>query len=228
VELPSIRRVISAGAPVPAAVLERFSKMLRGDAQIFTPYGATESLPVTSIGSREILEETAALTRNGKGVCVGRAVDGMEVEVIRIADGPLDGWSPDLRVPLGDLGYLDASGRLWFCGRKAHRVKTRSGTLFTIPCEAVFNAHPDVFRTALVGVGPATDVRPILCVELEEGSSGVDRARVERELLALGAAHPHTKSITTILFHPSFPVDVRHNTKIFREKLAAWAARQLR
>ncbi len=32
--------------------------------------------------------------------------------------------------------------------------------------------------------------------------------------------------ITTILFHPEFPVDVRHNIKISREALAVWAAEQ--
>ena len=53
---------------------------------------------------------------------------------------------------MGDLGYLDAQGRLWFCGRRAHRVKTKAGTLFTIPCEAIINEHPDVARSALVGI----------------------------------------------------------------------------
>ena len=40
-------------------------------------------------------------------------------------------------------------------------------------------------------------------------------------------AHDHTREIAHILFHPAFPVDVRHNAKIFREKLAEWAARTL-
>ncbi len=54
---------------------------------------------------------------------------------------------------MGDLGYRDGVGRIWFCGRKTHRVICAGRTLFTIPCEAVFNTHPDVFRSALVGVG---------------------------------------------------------------------------
>ena len=33
-------------------------------------------------------------------------------------------------------------------------------------------------------------------------------------------------NIETILFHHRFPVDIRHNAKIFRERLAAWAGRQ--
>jgi acyl-CoA synthetase (AMP-forming)/AMP-acid ligase II len=127
---------------------------------------------------------------------------------------------------IGDLGYVDDGGRLWFCGRKSHRAMTAEGTLFTIPCEAVFNIHPDVSRTALVGVGRPGRAKPVLCVELE--IKDANREKVRRELLELGARFPHTRSIETILFHPAFPVDVRHNAKIYRDKLARWAARRVR
>ncbi len=268
VKLPSLRRVISAGAPAQAPVLERFQSMLAPGVEVFTPYGATESLPVASIGSREILGETSARTAEGAGVCVGRPVPEIEVAVVRISDKPMDSWTPDLEAPrgetgeivvqgpvvtraylnrpeatalakipdpdrrgfyhrMGDVGYLDDQGRIWFCGRKSHRVRTAGGILFTLPCEGVFNAHTEVFRSALVGVGPEGAMEPVLCVELEP-SAGRDRARIRRELLELGAAHGHTRGIQTVLFHRAFPVDVRHNAKIFREKLAVWAARQVR
>jgi acyl-CoA synthetase (AMP-forming)/AMP-acid ligase II len=264
--LPSLRRVISAGAPVPAAVLERFTGMLNPGVEVFTPYGATEALPVCSIGSSEILGETRRITDAGGGVCIGRPVAGVRLEIIEISDGPIPVWCDSLRTPLqqigeivvkgeqvtqryynrpeadqlakitdpaggifhrmGDLGGKDEQGRIWFCGRKSHRVVTATETLFTIPCEAVFNTHPDVFRTALVGTGAPGDQMPVLCVELEKGRSA-DREKVRRELLEIGASHIHTHGITTILFHPGFPVDIRHNAKIFREKLARWAGRRL-
>jgi acyl-CoA synthetase (AMP-forming)/AMP-acid ligase II len=127
---------------------------------------------------------------------------------------------------MGDLGYFDEEGRLWFCGRKAHRVQTESETLFTVPCESVFNVHEKVFRTALVGVGKAGRQKPVLCVELLDGSTVW--ATVRDALQELGEQHTHTGSIQTFLKHPSFPVDIRHNAKIFREKLAVWAEEQLR
>jgi hypothetical protein len=68
----------------------------------------------------------------------------------------------------------------------------------------------------------------VLCVELKPECRGIDRAGVVKDLLALAAQYEHTGPIEAILFHPSFPVDVRHNAKIFREKLAVWAARRLR
>ena len=69
VTLRSLRRVISAGAPVPAAVIARVTGLLEQGVQVHTPYGATEALPVSSIGSDELLGETAAATTQGKGVC---------------------------------------------------------------------------------------------------------------------------------------------------------------
>ena len=139
---------------------------------------------------------------------------------------------------MGDVGYLDERGRIWFCGRKSHRVVTQAGTLFTIPCEAIFNTHPAVFRSALVGVpgaagsGQGGDCKsparePAICIELEADARGQDEAKLRAELLALGAKFAHTQAIRTVLFHPAFPVDIRHNAKIFREKLAVWAEKQL-
>jgi acyl-CoA synthetase (AMP-forming)/AMP-acid ligase II len=302
VKLPTLRRVISAGAPVPAKVIQRFAAMLSPGAQVFTPYGATECLPVSSIGSDELLTDTRHQTDEGKGVCVGRPVPGLTVKVIRISDEVIPAWSESLelsygqvgeiavkgphvtrtyfnrpeatalaKIPaaaesapipcrsrgneaqtsstpepphvgsynegsgsvsggfyhrMGDVGYLDERGRIWFCGRKSHRVVTRDGTLFTIPCEAVFNTHPAVFRTALVGVWRGGEVEPVVCVELEPDQRGTSQEKVLAELTAIAAKFPHTQAIKTFLFHPAFPVDIRHNAKIFREKLAVWAGRR--
>jgi olefin beta-lactone synthetase len=128
---------------------------------------------------------------------------------------------------MGDAGYLDSQGRIWFCGRKSQRVILDQETLFTIPCEAIFNTHPAVARTALVGVKRYGQVVPVICVEPVARQSGSQQRQITRELLKRGAAYPHTRWIQTILFHPSFPVDIRHNAKIFREKLAVWASRRL-
>lgn len=270
IKLPSLRRVISAGAPVQAPIMARFASMLHAPAQIFTPYGATESLPVCTIGSDEILRETALATDRGKGVCVGKPVPGIRVEIIGIDDGPIPHWDDGLCVPdgtigeivvqgpqvtrayynrqastdlakiaepdkglfhrMGDLGYRDNSGRIWFCGRKTHRVQTAAETMFTIPCEGVFNAHPAVYRSALVGVpGEGGGLEPVMCIEWEtdrEGLTGNETIWLE-ELRQRAKAFEHTNRIYQFLVHPGFPVDIRHNAKIFREKLAPWAKKQL-
>ena len=128
---------------------------------------------------------------------------------------------------MGDVGKWDEQNRLWFCGRKSHRVITSSETLFTIPCEALFNQHPDVKRSALVGKGPGSHREPIIIIEPENKNRVADNREVFiQELLEISASSSHTRSIKKVLFYPGFPVDVRHNAKIFREKLAAWAEDQ--
>lgn len=267
IKLPSLKRVITAGAPIQPSILECFDALLPDDALIHTPYGATEALPVASIDHRQILSETATMTATGAGTCVGKPLDGMTVRIIPINDDPIERWSDDLTLPvgqigeiavagpvvtheyfkdpsasrlakihdtdrifhrMGDVGYFDDQGRLWFCGRKAHRVITETETLFTIPCEAIFNQHPRVARSALVGVGQPGQQTPVLCIELESANPVPDHRQLTDQLLALGQANDKTKSIRTVLYHPAFPVDVRHNAKIFREKLTRWASEQLR
>ena len=264
VTFPSLKRVISAGAPANNPSLERFCKLLPENVEIFPSYGATEALPVSFIGTNEQLGETVEATDNGAGVCVGRTVHGVEASIIKITDDPIEHWSeklhcapgeigeitvtgpvvtkayynrsdstklakikhPELGIiyhRMGDVGYFDDQGRLWMCGRKAHRVVTPDGTLFTIPVERIFNTHPAVKRTALVGVEKDGIVIPTLCVEREASGGDLDDETLINELKAIGGKHDVTRPIHNFMFHSCFPVDVRHNAKIFREQLATWA-----
>jgi acyl-CoA synthetase (AMP-forming)/AMP-acid ligase II len=266
VRLPTLKRILSAGAPVPSHVLSRMTKALSESADLFTPYGATECLPVAAIGGREVLASTAAQTAAGAGTCVGRVFDEMSVRVIGVTFEPIASLSeaetlqvgeigeiivrgpvatreyyrrPDAtalaKIPdgdgfwhrMGDVGYFDESGRLWFCGRKAHIVFTEHGPLYSIRCEAIFNQHKHVYRTALVGIGERGHQTPAVVVEPEAGrmpSNESARKQFESELLELGATSSLTAGIRNVLFREALPVDTRHNVKINREALAVWAA----
>lgn len=258
--MPSLKRVISAGAPVPAEVLEKAASLLTDGAEVHTPYGATESLPNTTISHTTVLGETAAETARGRGVCVGEPVSGVEVKVIKIIDEPIESWSEDLvladgevgeivvkgprvtqsyygrpeataiakirdgervRHRMGDLGRFDDRGRLWFCGRKAHRVETADGPLYTMMVEGVLNACEGVLRTALVGVGPRGEQRPLVWVEARRGANADEALAAVK---ARAAQDEALKGVTEFRLHPGFPVDVRHNSKIFREQLTEEAA----
>jgi acyl-CoA synthetase (AMP-forming)/AMP-acid ligase II len=132
---------------------------------------------------------------------------------------------------MGDAGYLDEHDRFWFCGRVAHRVLTANGPMYPLCCEAVFNNHPDIFRSALVGVGPAGSQRPVIILEPKPGKfpkTAAAKKKLLDEIRRLGQSSPLTISIDDFLIHRSFPVDIRHNAKIFREKLAIWAAKKLK
>ncbi len=265
VKLPTVQRVTSAGAPVPPDTVAAMRALLPDDAQLWTPYGATECLPVAVIEGRE-LQATRSATEGGAGTCVGRPVPPNEVRIIAISDTAVETWHDRLllsdgevgeitvagpsatdtyfnrpeatalakiREPLpeggerivhrmGDLGWFDADGRLWFCGRKSHRVEGVDGALYTEQVEPVFNVHPKVRRTALVGIGATGAQTPVLCVELQPGHN--PDPEIVAALKAIAASYPHTARVQRFLFHPGFPVDIRHNAKIGREKLARWAA----
>ena len=268
IKLSSLRRILMAGAPVPGSILKRFENIVHEDCKIYTPYGATEVLPVTFIDRREILEETYDLSNNGQGICVGRAITGLEIKIIEISDSPILKWEDAkklgsnavgeivIKAPwttksyfnredltqlakikdensfwhrMGDLGKLDEQNRLWFYGRKNQRVITETGTLYTIPCESIFNQHPDVKRSALIGTGPRKKQKPIIVIETNNTkriNSSKARENFTEDLLKYGGAFSITKSIRRVLFHSNFPVDVRHNAKIFREKISLWAENQ--
>jgi len=265
IKLPSLRRVVSAGAPVSPANIEQFSTMLSKGTQIHTPYGATEAVPIISIGSHEILSETKRLSEQGFGMCIGRPIGNTTIKLIHINDHPITQMRDSLVVPenqvgeitvqadlvtqqyfnnresdllakipdangtfwhrMGDLGWLDSKGRIWFCGRKNHRVDTAKQTLFTIPVEAIFNNHEKVFRSALTGVGPKINQIPVIFIE--PTTKIADEPVFIQELLALGKSNPLTESIVHIFIEKAFPVDIRHNLKIFREKLAIKAKNKL-
>jgi acyl-CoA synthetase (AMP-forming)/AMP-acid ligase II len=270
-KLPTVRRVTSAGAPVPPAVVARMCALLPEDAQLWTPYGATECLPVAVIEGRE-LQGTREATEHGAGTCVGRPVPPNQVRIIGIRDDAIGEWRDDLEVKpgqigeitvagpsttdeyfrrpqatalakirerliegdervvhrMGDLGFFDPEGRLWFCGRKSHRVLTELGGLYTEQVEPVFNVHPEVRRSALVGIGERGHQTPVLCLELQPGVKPDQHERIIEEVRKLGLGFVHTARIETFLVHPKFPVDIRHNAKIGREILARWAGKELK
>lgn len=265
ITIPSLKKVLMAGAPVPPELLIRMKKILSDDAEIHTPYGATESLPIVNIEAREIIGETAQASLKGAGTCVGRSLPGIDVKIMKMSDSEIGHFSEELLLPegeigeiivkgpvvtkayqnnpqetlkakmydgdtiwhrMGDVGYLDEKGRLWFCGRKAHRVETSQRIFFSIPCEAIVNCHPDVYRSALVGVQGKNGLEPVLIVEPVKDGKSIDRDKLLSEVREYAAASPLTKGVRRFLVHPDFPVDIRHNAKIFREKLAVWAAKQ--
>ncbi|MDP1564544.1 MAG: fatty acid CoA ligase family protein [Pirellulaceae bacterium] len=271
VRLPSLRRVFSAGAPVPPHVLRRLEKMMEPGGEIFTPYGATEALPIASNSAQVILGETAVLSAKGHGTCVGARFPGIRWKVIPISDQPianltdvqevspreigelmvsgsvvspqyvtrvdanaihkvLDSATNTVWHRMGDVGYLDERDRFWFCGRKGQRVVTATGTLFTIPVEAIINSHPSIYRSALVGVGLLGQQTPVVVLEPWPEFWSADQRehlRLIDEVRRVAAQDSRSRQIEYFFVIRNLPVDIRHNAKIFREKLAEWATKQL-
>jgi len=267
-KVPSLTRIMTAGAPVLPSVLREARKWISPGAAIHTPYGATEALPVTDICDTELLPLYENMNSYPNGICVGYPIEGIDLKIIHIVEESIELWTDSLSTSnnkigeitikganvsqeyladidsdrkskifdsatgfyyhrTGDLGRFDKSGRVWFYGRKSQRVITDGPTLFTITSEAVFNRHPHVSRSALVGINIGISGRkiPLICIELRKGFKS--SRELKEELLRLGKQDPVTRNINHILFHKKFPVDPRHNAKIYREKLTSWAQKKM-
>ncbi|MCP4325256.1 MAG: AMP-binding protein [Alteromonadales bacterium] len=132
---------------------------------------------------------------------------------------------------MGDLGYLDEFGNLWMCGRKAHRVEAifqdNLKIYFSICCERIINTHPAVKRSALVAVKLAGHTTPVVCIELLDKPTE-SSLKLFNELRFSAEKHEHTQGIKHFLIHQGFPMDIRHNAKIYREQLAVWAQAEIK
>ncbi len=253
IQLPTVKQVVMFGAPVRAEIHEMFKKiLLNGDT--YTPYGATESLPISLISGSEVLDGLSDKTKNGAGTCIGKSVPGIEIKIIKATDIPelslselkieeigeivvsgrqvtpayfeMDEETSKAKIiengklwhRVGDVGYLDQENRLWFLGRKNHRVQSQGITHYPIRVEAIFNQHPDVKRSALIEVSG----QPAIAIERSDKKTHMSE-KFRQDLLNLAASNKYTSMIKDFFLHEGFPVDVRHNIKIDRTKLSLWA-----
>lgn len=262
ISLPTVKVVCMFGAPISNKLHYEFSKILP-NGTTYTPYGATESLPIANISGREVLLETAKLSDQGHGVCVGYPLKGVDVKIIKstpdiishlseaeflnanevgeiivhsktttksyyqmelktreakISDGD-NTWHR-----MGDVGYIDDKGKLWFCGRKSHVVTIDDQAHYTIPVESVVNLHPEVQRSALIEYKNEL----ALVIERVDGKNKlneIERNHFFSEVYELMNQFKHTQNIHHLFLAKSFPVDVRHNIKIDRIKLKKMAKR---
>jgi acyl-coenzyme A synthetase/AMP-(fatty) acid ligase/pimeloyl-ACP methyl ester carboxylesterase len=242
-----IRLVLSAGAPVALSLLRRLQQLLPA-AELHTPYGMTEVLPVTDIALVE-LEQAGS----GNGVCVGRPLPGVRLGISaldalgRATGAPLHSvgvtgeicvsaahvkdrydrlWATEQASSrdlgwhrTGDVGQLDAAGRLWVEGRLAHVISTADGPFTPVGAEQRIEAEAPVTGAALVGVGPQGTQQPVAVV-VAAARAGQGLADDELARAVRAAADVRLAAVLTVR---SLPVDIRHASKIDRSRLARWA-----
>ena len=242
------------------------------NGEVFTPYGATEALFVSNISANEVCDETLALSRKGRGTCVGRAIKGIDLRIINITDEKItlpEGGIDELMVPngdigeiivrgdyitreyynmpektvqgkiydhgtvwhrMGDLGYLDDKNRLWFVGRKKHRINRNGVEYYSVMAEAHFNHLEGIRRSAMVGV-PSKKMgqRMVIIIEANKGEypCGIKNKK-RRRVFLFNYCREKDLPVDAILFKKTLPVDIRHNAKIRREVLSKWAEKKLK
>jgi len=251
--LHGVHTVLSAGAPVPLALLRRAQQLLP-DAELHTPYGMTEVLPATDISLAQI--EAAG---PGDGVCVGTALPGVTIRISPLdelgrADEPLTDaagvtgeiciaaghrkerydrlWATEQaasRDPgfhrTGDVGHLDDQGRLWVEGRLQHVITTADGPVTPVGIEQRIEELDRIRAAAAVGVGPA-GTQQVVAVVVPASGPGSRRRLADPDLTAaVRGASP--VPLAAVLVASALPVDIRHASKVDRVRLGRWAGRLL-
>ena len=257
ITLLTMRRILMGGTAVPPALIARCREVFP-KAEVYTPYGATEALPVCSISGTEVLEKTIQLTESGKGLCVGRPLSSVKLKIIPIVDDAISNIKSCTFMPvgqvgeiivkgpvvtegyfdakeatqlakivdddglwhrMGDLGYIDSEGRVWVCGRKVEHLSTSFGKIYTDCCEAIMNKHPQVYRSALIGVGEYGSQQPVLLIQPIAGAYPVSRIARQyflQEMKIFAKKHTEIAYVEHFYLEKEFPVDIRHNAKIHR------------
>ena len=229
--LRTVRLVMSAGAPVPIKTLQEISRLCP-EAELHTPYGMTEVLPVADVSLTDLIR-----IGTGIGVCVGKPVSGCDIRIdpetsellvsapwmsagydslwltqhnarpVVNDDGHSVTWHRT-----GDVGHVDTEGNVWIEGRLVHVIHTSRGPIAPVPLEIAIEALPNVVRVAAVGVGP-TDVQQIvIVVETSNKTDGPADAELTHAVRAALASF----TIASVWTTKTLPVDIRHNSKIDR------------
>lgn len=257
IKLPSVKSVVMFGAPVRYELHEKFEQILP-HGTTYTPYGATECLPVANVSGKDVLRFGREGARQGKGTFLGAAAPKTQIAIIKVSDeiiadlkeaqilGPYEIGEIIVKADvatrayfeseaatklakikngesfwhrMGDLGYLDSAGHLWFLGRKTHRITQGERMVASISFESVFNHHLGLKRCALIGVGPENE----LGLVIESAPS----SELQQKVFSLAKQFEHTRELKYVFFKENFPLDVRHNIKIDRTRLGREINREL-
>jgi olefin beta-lactone synthetase len=246
--LGQVRLVLSAGAPVRPSLLRDASELFP-NAVVRTPYGMTECLPVADIDLVAVESATGGdgvcvgpplpgvdvrvrpLDRLGRPD--GELTDAADVvgEVVVRAAHARAGydrlWHTQFRASqppgwhaTGDVGHLDGSGRLWIGGRLAHVIATAAGPVAPVRPELAIESIDEIARAAVVGVGPVGSQQVVAVVERSTPSR---RSRLADVALTDLVRQAVGVDVVAVFEVPELPVDRRHNSKIDRTRVAAWA-----
>jgi len=249
------------GAPVNPSLLKKLTPVVpNGD--IFTPYGATESLPICNISAKEILSSTANKTETGSGTCIGKPLEEKNVRIIKNTTAIIDSFSKLTILPenqigeiivtgdqvtqkylnnqyanniskikeknkiwhrLGDVGYFDSLGRIWFCGRSSHIININKQFIYPIKIESIFNNNVMIKRSALIKIITSNKSYLALIIERHDKKTKLyfnKKTSFVTQLIKINDCIKKENQVTKFFLSKELPLDRRHNIKIDRIKLA--------
>jgi len=251
--LARVHFLLVAGAPVPVELLDAAATLLPS-ATLATPYGMTEALPLTEVTLAELREASGRGVLVGRGLAgVDIAIAPLDADGIPATDIASDAgvvdltgeivircawmrdrydrrWATQHRADVprgwhrtGDVGHIDEQGRLWVEGRLAHVILTAQGPVTPVPGELAAQRASGARLAGLVGVGPLGTQVPVAVLQMPGpalGLADVDLTRRVRE----GVRDATGLELAAVLTMRALPVDVRHRSKVDRQRIAREAA----
>ncbi|WP_370337442.1 AMP-binding protein [Parvularcula marina] len=196
IELPTLKRIIMGGAPLPPALLERIERRLGASVQ--SSWGMTELSPSGTVtpkheasisaqyaGKPAIGVDLLLKDESGKPLANQRGEEGhLFVRGAAVLERYFgqeelatdeDGW-----FRTGDLAKIDGQGRLAITGRAKDLIKSGGEWINPAEIEAVIGALPEVSLAAVIGrTDPKWGERPILLVETLNSDDVSDEALLE-------------------------------------------------
>lgn len=252
----------SAGAPIPAHLLREL-RTLMPNARALTPYGMTECLAVAAIDLEGIEAagegagvcvgrpvprvEIAIAVMDELGRTTGEITSDPGATGEILVRGPhvrdrylmlwrtthtsmrFEGWHAT-----GDVGHLDADGRLWVEGRADHVLATSEGMFTPVQVEDAAESVPTVRRAGAAVVGPRGTQQVVVILETEDGYRPGRAGRPHpaepslQEAVRRAVRERSGAEVVAVFTTRALPTDIRHNSKIDRAALSRWSEQTLR
>ena len=190
VAAPRLRALLLGGSPIPAALVER---AVAAGLPTVTTYGMTEAASgVTALSGAETSTHPGSVGRPLPGVRIrvrldnGRdAPSGVVGEIAVAGPSIFTGYDGDQTTTdallrdgwfrTGDLGSLDADGRLTVSDRRDDLIISGGENVSPVEVEAVLLSHPDVNDAAVVGFPDAIwGAVPVAAVVLRSNGADLD------------------------------------------------------
>lgn len=106
--VPTLRRIVAGGAEVLGPLYAAVKDVLGEDGELYSNYGATESLPLCEIDGTTVLSETWTRTEAGEGLCVGPGLPGVQLKIIPATEDAIASLADVTPLPVGEIGEVIA------------------------------------------------------------------------------------------------------------------------
>ncbi|MCP4004223.1 MAG: long-chain fatty acid--CoA ligase [bacterium] len=193
---PALRRVISAGSPLPRRVFDQFEHCF--GVRVGQVYGATEFGSVTyndpadpdfdpDCCGRPLARVQLKLVRSDDPAGHQPLPAGAEGEVLVSAPSMLSGYVDsddepyvDGFVRSGDLGTLDDQGRLRLTGRLKLMIDVGAQSVNPLEVEACLARHPTVSEAVVIPVPFSDTAERLKAIAIPKRGEQVDSAALKR------------------------------------------------